>query len=393
MLRPPRTTGYFLALLAFLAAAPVQADEGEEQPASPATAAPAVVRSAAPAVAPSAAPARQKTSTTRRALAAGGAVVPGALVHGTGHFLLGEKRTGLSLLALEGAGLGLVVGGLGGAAVSGASRRIIAPIVLATVTGAGLFGVSLLADIYGVLAPEGGTGSPPLALPWVETQLGLAYVHDPTFAYSAFLVSGMDLRLRSIRLSGSGWFALDDDNARLRAEGAYRFVGPGTPDGPRAADGSFLEIEGALTHHRYTSDDFSITTGEVTLQGRLDLAHIGRTLRGSFAEMGWGVAVEAYRYGRRPFEGNELLIPHFAFGMYLGHEGYPRGEAKVFYEHRHDGYAAGAKITGLGSGVPGHLGLQGRLYASPGWGVLADVQAGSAYVGRLSLLLRPGGSP
>ncbi|WP_437275912.1 hypothetical protein WME90_32315 [Sorangium sp. So ce375] len=32
----------------------------------------------------------------------------------------------------------------------------------------------------------------------------------------------MDLRLRSVRLSGSGWFALNDDNARFRAEAAYR---------------------------------------------------------------------------------------------------------------------------------------------------------------------------
>ncbi|WP_433932771.1 hypothetical protein AB3662_01260 [Sorangium cellulosum] len=405
MLRPPRTTGHLIALLALLSAAPAQADEGNEAPASPAMAAPAVSSSATPAsAAPATAVAAGATPTSaatkgraisprRRALAATGAVVPGLLVHGTGHFLLGEGRTGMSLLALGGAGTGLMIGGLAGAAVTGASRRVIAPIVLTTVTGAGLFGITLLADLYGVLAPEGGTGSAPSALPWVETQIGLAYVHDPTFAYRTFVVPGMDLRLRSLRLSGAGWFALNDDNARLRAETAYRFLGPGTPDGPRAADGSFLEIEAALTHHRYTSDGFSITTGEVTLQGRLDLAHIGPTLRGSFAEMGWGIGVEAYRNGRRPHEGNELLTPHFAFGMYLGHEGYPRGEAKVVYEHRHDGYAAGAKLTGLGSGVPGHLGLQGRVYASPGWGVLAEVQAGSAYVGRLSLLLRPGGSP
>ncbi|WP_437876812.1 hypothetical protein [Sorangium sp. So ce513] len=413
MLGLPRTTGHLLALLALLAAAPAQADEAEDLPgsltaaapveamiAAPASAAPAsavageALASAAPAsAAPGAAPAPQAISPGRRALAATGAVIPGLVVHGTGHLLLGEKRTGLSLMALGGAGTGLVVGGLGGAAVSGASRRVIAPIVLTTVAGAGLFGISLLADLYGVLAPEGGTGSPVAVLPWVETQLGVAYVHDPTFAYRSFLVPGMDLRLRSLRLSGSGWFALNDDNARLRGEAAYRFLGPGTPDGPRAADGSFLELEAAITHHRYTSDGFSITTGEVTLQGRLDLAHIGPTLRGSFAEMGWGIGLEAYRYGRRPIEGNEILTPHFAFGMYLGHEGYPRGEAKVVYEHRHDGYAAGAKITGLGSGVPGHLGLQGRLYASPRWGLLADVQAGSAYVGRLSLLLRPGGSP
>ncbi|WP_437795904.1 hypothetical protein [Sorangium sp. So ce693] len=386
MLRPPRTTGHVVTLVLLLVVAPAEVEAGDGAPGSPAMAAPGEAKAIS-------APATKDVSTGRRALAAAGAVFPGVIAHGTGHLILGEPRTGCALLALEGAGAGLAVGGLAGAAASGASRRVIAPIVLTTVTGVGLFGISLLADLYGVLAPEGGTGSPPSSLPWIETQLGLAYVHDPTFAYRTFLVPGMDLRLSSVRLSGSGWFALNDDNARLRAEAAHRFIGPGTPDGPRAADGSFLEIEGALTHHRYTSDGFSITTGEVSLEGRLDLAHIGRTLRGSFAEMGWGIAIEGYRYGRRPLEGNELLIPRFAFGAYLGHAGYPRGEAKVVYDHRHDGYVGGAKLPGLGSGVPGHFGLEGRLYASPRWGLLADVKAGSAYVGRLALLFRSGDSP
>jgi len=375
-----------VALLAALplAATPVKADQGQDKPAPGAE-----VRAQTSAPAP--ATAKNKASPSRRALAAGGALVPGFFVHGTGHFILGEGRTGWRLAATEGAGAGLVVIGLGGAAVFGASRRVIAPLVLATVTGAGLFGISLLADLYGVLAPEGGTGSAPAALPWVETQLGLGYVYDPVFAYRTFLVPGIDLRLRSFRLSGSSWFAMNDQNARLRAEAAYRFFGPGTPDGPRASDGSFLEVEAAFTHHRYTSNNFAMTTGEVTLQGRLDLAHIGPTLQGSFAEMGWGIAFETYRHGRRGIEENELLIPHFAFGAYIGHEGYPRGEAKLYYEHRHDGYAAGAKIPGLGSGVAGHLGLQSRIYLGPNLGLLADVQAGSAYVGRLSLLFRLGG--
>lgn len=380
IMRTLRTLLLALLVASPLASTPARAGESQDKPPSPAEAKPSAPAARAAPVSPG-----------RRALAAGGALVPGFFVHGTGHFILGQGRTGLRLAAAEGAGIGLVFVGLGGAAVFGASRRLIAPLVLSTVTGAGLFGISLFADLYGVLAPEGGTGSPPSALPWVETQLGLAYVHDPTFAYRTFLVPGLDLRRGALRLSGSGWFGLDDDNARLRGEAAYRFFGPGTPDGPRSWDGSFLEIEAALTHHRFTSNDFAITTGELTLQGRLDLVHIGPTLRGSFAEMGWGIALEGYQSGRRALEENELLIPHFAFGAYLGHQGFPRGEAKLYYEHRHDGYAAGAKIPGLGSGVAGHLGLQGRLYLGPRLGLLADVQAGSAYVGRLSLLFRHGG--
>jgi hypothetical protein len=362
--------------------------------------APASASAPAPAPAPASAPAPAQDpppasiSGPRRALAAGAAVVPGLLVHGAGHLVAGQTATGLRLLAIEGAGFGMLAGGLGLLAVTGASRRFAGPLVLMTATGGGLFLLSAVADLYGVLAPDGGLGAPPAAMPWVETQLGLRYVYDPTFSYRSFVAQAVDLRWRSLRLMPSAWFALDDANARIRVLGALRFFGPQASGGGAAArDGSFLELETAGTHHRYASDGFSITTGEVSLQGRLDLARLAPTLRGAFAEMGWGVALEAHRYHGIATEGNELLLARFAFGAYLGHEGYPRGEAALYYDHRHDGFAAGLKMTGLGSGVAGHFGMEGRLYLDPQWGLLLDAQVGSAYVAGLSVLFRHGGTP
>lgn len=328
---------------------------------------------------------------TRRVLAAGAAVVPGAIVHGMGHVVAGQTPIGLRLLAMEAAGAGLVVGGLGGLAATGASRRYIEPLVLMTVTGAGLLVVPLLADLYGVLAPPGGTGSAPAALPLVETQLGLRYIHDPTFSYRALLGQSVDVRWKWLRVMPSGWFALDDANSRLRLLAGARFFGPGTSGSEAGGDVTSLDLEAAVTDHRYTSDGFAITTAELSVQGRLDLAHVAPTLRGSFAELGWGAALETHRYFGRGAEGNQLLLARFAFGAYFGHEGYPRGEGMVYYDHRHDDYAAGLKMTGLGSGVAGHFGLEGRMYFDEQWGVLLDAQVGSAWLGGLSLLFRQGG--
>lgn len=335
----------------------------------------------------------EKLSPTRRGLSVAASFVPGVVVHGSGHLLAGQTKTGLTLLGLEGLGVALAIGGLAGTAATGATRRFIAPMVLGLVAGGALLMIPALADIYGMLAPEGGTGSPPLTLPALETRLGFAYVYDPNFAYGLFVTPGLDVRMRGLRVSAAGYFALDDANARTRASIAYRFFGPGPRGTPIAKDGSFVDIEFALTNHDYASNGFSVTTGELNVEGRLDLVRVGPTLRGSFAELGLGIAYAAHRYAGIDTEVNDLLTPRFAFGMYLGHAGYPRGEVAAYYEHRHDGFAGGMKMRGLGSGIAGHFGFGGRLYASRTWGFAFDATAGSAYVGQASLLFRYGGNP
>ena len=326
-------------------------------------------------------------------MSAAAAFVPGLVVHGAGHFVTGQTRPGFALLGAEGIGLALILAGLGGTAATGATRRFIAPMVLGIATGAAFFFLPALADIYGTLAPEGGTGSPLLVLPTLESHLGVAYVHDPNFTYSLFLNPGLDVRLRSFRLSTTAYFALDDSNARARAAVAYRFFGPGPRGSAKTKDGSYLEAEFAMTHHAYTSNGFSVTTGEINLAGRLDLERVGPTLKGSFAELGLGIAYAAHHYDGIGTEVNDLLTPRFAFGMYMGHVGYPRGELMAYYDHRHDGFAGGFKSRGLGSGIAGHLGLAGRVLATRTWGLTFDASAGSAYVGQLGVLVRYGGQP
>jgi len=330
----------------------------------------------------------------RKALALGGAFVPGLVAHGAGHFIAGDPQTGLRLLAIEGIGVGIAGGSLGVVAATGASRRFSGPLITLTMAGAGLFLISFLSDLYGVLAPEGGTGSPALSAPWVETQLGLRYVYNPVFAYRSFLVQAVDLRWGPLRLSPSGWFALDDRNARLRALAAYRITGPrpaGSESEP-ARDGSYLDVEGAITHHRYGSEGFAITSGELALHGRLDMIRVSPSLAGSFAELTGGAAVDSDEYFGVTSEGNTFLLGRFGFGVYVGRPSYPRGEVMVYYDHRHDDFAAGWKMTGIGSGVGGHAGLEGKLYFNDQWGALAEAQVGSAYLGGVSILFRYGGS-
>ena len=328
----------------------------------------------------------------RSVIAAGAAVLPGVIVHGSGHFVAGDPQTGYRLLAIEGAGLGAVALGFVPIVATGASRRLVGAGVVLTAGGVGLFAISALADLYGVLAPSGGLGAARGIAPILQTSFGYRYVYDPAFTYRHFVHYGLDYRLDGWRVQPSAWFATDDTNSRVRGLAAYRFVGPRPNGALEARDGSFLELQAALTRHAFTSNRFVTTTGEVAVAGRLDMGRVAPSLTGSFAEMGFGWALQAHAYGtaRTSADVAELLLARFGYGMYIGWPGRPRGEVIVYYDHRHDGFAAGLKIPGLGSGVVGHFGMQGHFYMSNQWGVAAEVAAGSAYISGLSILFRYG---
>jgi len=229
----------------------------------------------------------------------------------------------------------------------------------------------------------------------LETALGYRYVYDPVFAYRSFVAYDIDWRIGRLRFSPSAWFALGDTNSRLRVVSAYRLVGPMPAASEPAADGSYLEVDTALTRHAYTSDRFATTTIEFALSGRLDMRRFAKSLAGSFAEMGFGWALQSYEYavdGVRADIG-ELLLARFGYGIYLGWPGAPHGEVMLYYDHRHDDFAAGLKLPGLGSGVAGHFGADARLYWNEQWGTRLEAAVGSAYVVGASMLFRYGAGP
>lgn len=335
---------------------------------------------------------RRERDTPTSVLGTTAVFIPGLALHGAGHMVSGDTRTGVRLLAVEGVGVGLLATGFLPIVLTGASRRVIGPAAALSVAGVGLFAISFLGDLYGVMAPARGTGAPFRVAPMVQTSLGYRYVYDPVFAYRHFLVQDIDYRTGPWRIHPSAWFAFDDTNARVRGHFAYRFIGPRPSGSPPAADGTYLDLEGAITRHSFTSNRFATTTGELAVAGRLDMVRLDPYLRGSFAEMSFGLAMQAYSYrlDSTTADLSDLLLARFAFGMYLGFPGRPRGEALVYYDHRHDGYAAGLKMSGLGSGVAGHFGAEARFFLTDHWGIAAEGAVGSAYVTGLSVLFRHG---
>ncbi|QSQ11703.1 hypothetical protein [Myxococcus landrumensis] len=317
-------------------------------------------------------------------------VVPGLLFHGLAPAIAGDGQTARRLFAMEGTGLGLIA--LGGVpiALTGASRRTIAPLYAVTLAGFSVFGISALANVYSVVSPTFDPGVPAASLPPLELEMGYQYVSDTSFDYDHFVALGAVARLDAMKLEATARLAPEDGNAQVRLGGAYRLLG--APEQRRGGtDGSSLDAELYGLYHRYPTEGFIVIGGDVGLRGRFAMSRVSPSLAGSFAEASIGMSLQGYSYPGPVSDGNlhEQLLYSFGYGVWLGRGGPFKGEAMIFYDHRKDGFAGGLRT--FGGGVVGNFGLRGRALLTQTWGVAAEVAAGGALVGRLSLIYALGG--
>ncbi len=319
--------------------------------------------------------------------------MPGVVAHGSGHYVEGDSDTAGKLLLAEGVGLGMVLGGGTGLFLTGASRYTVAPLAALSMFGVGLFATSWFADVYGTAASDQeavwarGAGAPP----FFESELGYRYVYTPTFAYRSFMFERFALWLHRTRFEPSAWISFGQGNARYRLELAERLYGasPGLPR--RLAD--FVELEVAATRHRYGPEYFTRSSIEASTRGRYDLAHVGPSLRGSFVEgsLGYAFGYTSFDYAAAETTIDDLLLGTMGFGVLLRGPFASGSEAVIYYDHRHDDFAAGLTMGGLGSGVPGHFGLRTTLFVDERLGATMEAQIGSAAVLGASLVWREPG--
>jgi hypothetical protein len=317
------------------------------------------------------------------------------LLHGSGTWLQGRTVTTERLLLLE--GIGLLTTFMSGLVLfeTGAARDIVGPTALTAVAGVGTFGSSFLANLYATWAPAAGFGEPERRLPLLESSVGYQYVADPQFDFHHFVTTRIDARLDAVHLALHAAYAPDPGNQRIELLAGYRVIGPNASRTP-ARDGSYLEPQLGYSEHRFDSSGFLARTFELGASGRLDAARLLPDVRGAFFQLGAGWAKQWIVFdlpGVDAQNSTSLLLAHMGFGVYVGQRAAlapSGGEIELYYDHRHDGFAGGLKLNGLGSGAAGHLGLAGHYYLSEAWGVRALAELGSAWVLGLSALLRVG---
>jgi hypothetical protein len=321
------------------------------------------------------------------------AVFPGILLHGSGVWLQGRNQTAQRLALLEGAAVlttfasGLVL------VQTGAARDVVGPTALAAVAGVGTFGVSFLANVYAAWAPRDGWGQPLRRSALLESSAGYLYVYDPQFEYRHFATVQVVARPLAWRLAANAAVAPGQDNQRIELAAGYRVLGVRGRGEALASDGSYLEPRLGFSEHRFDRDGFSVRVIELAIEGRLDADRYLPDVRGAFFQGEAGYAQQVFQHdvpGPNPTTWTSLLLAHVGFGMYLGNRADRQtgGEVQIYYNHRHDGFAGGLKVNGLGSGPAGHFGILGSYQLSPEWGVRLRTEAGSAYTLGLDAVFR-----
>ena len=61
-------------------------------------------------------------------------------------------------------------------------------------------------------------------------------------------------------------------------------------------------------------------------------------------------------------EANDTLLARFGFGFYVNTPLAPHGEVVAFYDHRRDGHVGGLRVSGIGAGYLGSVGVRSRFY-------------------------------
>jgi len=319
---------------------------------------------------------RDDVSTAGRVAAIAAAIVPGAVVHGAGSFVVGKRRTAKRLLAME--GVGLAAFALGAAFVQGTRGNpyTIEPGVPLAIAGAGLFLPSWLDDIW---VAAGGTRDRGAALatpPWT-LELGMTSQHD------AYRERGLVRVAGTLELGRVGFGAAADVDAEGKSrvgELEARYLIAGDASHVAIHDGSRLSARIAARYLRDDDDRLSIATAEAELIGRLELAHLDAELRGTFVEVTTGIGVDRVVYANGARDIDSLLLGRFAWGLYLG----TRGEATIFYDHRRDGLAGGFAAW-RGSGFIGSFGANAQVRVAGPWAVRGELQIGDAVLTTLAL--------
>jgi hypothetical protein len=321
---------------------------------------------------PTAATDDDEVSAKRRLAAIGASLVPGILVHGSGSWVLHEKRAAKRLAITGAIGWGALV--LGGAAVgvSGASPEMVIWGVPVIIAGAGLVFPTWFADIWYAAGGPRVRGESHTPSAW-SVEAGTTWLHDG-YRERALVRAGGRVELGRIGLGAStlvdaeGQARTGDAFARVRLFGA-------AATGATVADASRLYVRAAMRRHEDDDDKVAITTVEADVGMRAELQRLDPNLAGSFLDFAIGMGIQRVRYADLVSDNDTLFLGRFAWGLYLGR----RSEWTVFYDHRRDSLAGGIAAQ-RAAGFVGSVGTNVDLRLGGPFAFVGELEVGNGWV-------------
>ena len=290
-----------------------------------------------------------------RAAAVAAALFPGALVHGSGHYVLGDKRAARRLLFAEAIGLGLL--GAGGAVLglSGTDENVAMLYVPLLISGAAVVAGSFLADLLGVSltgTARAGAGARPDrpggALGSVT--LGYRHVAHPNLDVDHLVRASADVQAGKLYVSLATEVEARNHLRDYQLELAYQL-----PWRPMEATMA-LGFDGA--RRRLAVDDLASMPMALWSELFWDLGRRLPRLPGAYARARLGLGVEIVDYDAVPGRDDDIVpfvVGSFGLGFRLG-----RGELELDYDHRKDGFPGGVYLGRL-PGFMGSVGISARL--------------------------------
>jgi len=316
---------------------------------------------------------RPQPAKRTRALAITAAVIPGALVHGSGHYTLGDRRTAWRLLKIEGLGLGLMGVGGGLLGLTGSDEHPAALYVPLLASGAALFAGSFLADLLGVSLPSMGAGDSPAPPFWPRagavagTLLGYRFVRHPNLGDMHLAHAATWVRAGPVRIGATGESGASDHYRAIEAEAAYRL-----PWRPLAA--ATLDLGVDVAHRRLPRDQVTSTPLALWVEATWTLGQYVPRLPGAYARGRLGFGVESVDYGSVPGLSDEavaFVVAVAGLGLDLG-----RVDIELSYDQRQDGLPGGGFFGRL-PGMLGSIGASARLRLTREWALTGETRYGT----------------
>jgi hypothetical protein len=311
-------------------------------------------------------------STPRRLAAVGASIFPGVLLHGSGSYILGEKRAAKRLAISGGIGWGALIVGGAAVGITGGNPSVTlvgVPLILA---GAGTMMSTWLADIWYAAGGRRIGASSHAPAPW-SIDLGTTYLHDTYRERSHARVAGR-LELGRIGVGASTLLDVEGQSRTGDLEARVRLLGkPAT--GGSVTDASRLWIRAAVRRHADDDDMVEISTIEADIGMRFELGRLDRNLRSTFLDLSIGMGIERVRFADLVSDDDTLFLGRFAWGMFLGRQ----SELTVFYDHRRDSLAGGIAAS-RAAGFVGSVGANTELRIGGPFSFIGELEIGSGWV-------------
>lgn len=322
-----------------------------------------------------------KVSSARRAAAIALAVFPGVLVHGTGSYVVGERRSAKRLAVMEGAGIAAMLAGGLPTGISGGNPYSI-PLVPLLTTGTGAVLSSWFTDIWVAAGGSATSAEPRARAPWT-LELGSSYLRD-AYRHRLFARGSARVELGRAAVIATGLHHAGGDAHEAALATEVRLLGAPS-DGRYLLDTTRLAVRGTARYRDDDEDLVSVATGELEIAARYDHRRIAPELAGTFTDASMGIARERARYDTGGHESSTLLLATFAWGLYLR----DLGEVRVFYDHRRDSLAGGLQ-AGRAAGFIGSFGAALDLRIWGPWAARAELEYGSGALGTFAVRYQGG---